>query len=452
LSNCRRTEHATILVVVWARDIRVLPRIAVDVTAGGPAVQVERLVAESLDRILSTRVIECVFQPVVDLRTGGIVGFEALARGPADEVTPTALFSAAAARGRLPELDWICRAAACRAALAANLPPDLALFVNVEPATGMIPCPPDLADVIRDAVEQLQVVAEVTERSVARDPAALLATVADLREYTSLIALDDVGAEHSSQAMMSLIHPDVIKLDRYVVQRRLEPDVYAIVAAVTAEAERTGAVVLAEGIETVAHFETAMSGGATLGQGWLFGRPGPLPPTFAPSPMVLPQTTPPIRGALTPFQVARRRRPINRVSKQALIALSRHLEHQGVTRAEPAVLLASFQDVHFFGPRIRARYADLAAGAVFTAVYGSGMPTDLGQHMRGCDLPDDDPLVDEWNVIVIGSHFAGGLFAKEVPDIRSNDRSFDLIVSYDRQLILDAARPLIYRLLPHPDP
>jgi DICT domain-containing protein len=151
--------------------------------------------------------------------------------------------------------------------------------------------------------------------------------------------------------------------------------------------------------------------------------------------------------------VARRRRPINRVSKPTLMALSRYLEDQGVSRTQPAVLLASFQRRRYFDARIRARYGDLAAGAVFTAVYASGMPTDLGPHLRGCDLRDDDPLVDEWNVMVIGSHFAGGLFAKEAPHTgHEGGRFFDLIVSYDRQLILDAARPLIHRLSPHADP
>lgn len=165
------------------------------------------------DALISKRAVRPVFQPIVSLHDGQTVGYEALARGPAGTVfhAPQALFRHAARVGRLAELDWICRAAACRDALAAVLPWRIPLFINAEPATLRAPPPRDLVEIIRTASKRLQMVIEMTERSVNSDPAALLAAVVLLRRWGMRIALDDVGADPASLTVMPLISPDVIK-------------------------------------------------------------------------------------------------------------------------------------------------------------------------------------------------------------------------------------------------
>ena len=77
--------------------------------------------------------IVAAFQPIVDLRDRSVVGYEAFAR-PTDGSSPTALFAAARAQGRLAEVDRECRAAALRQAHAASLAAPFALFLNAEPA------------------------------------------------------------------------------------------------------------------------------------------------------------------------------------------------------------------------------------------------------------------------------------------------------------------------------
>jgi EAL domain-containing protein (putative c-di-GMP-specific phosphodiesterase class I) len=393
---------------------------------------------QAFDLILRSRAIECVFQPIIDLPTGRTVAFEALARGPAGTgfVSPDALFSYAAGVGRLAELDWVCRAAASRAALAADLPPDVPLFVNVEPAASRTRCPEDLADVIRTASQRLHIVVEVTERSLDTDPAGLLAAVAALRGHGHRIALDDVGSD---------------KLDRKITQGRITPHVLAVVNAVLAEAERTGATILAEGIETVAHEVAALSMGATLGQGWLYGRAAALPARFPTSTVDIPRLTVSAPTAGTPFEVARTRRPSTQASEPMLAALSRHLEEKATAVSAPAVLLATFQRAANFDDLLRQRYASLAARGILTAVYAADMPAQPGPRIRGCPVIDDDPMAEEWNVIVMGSYFAGGLFARPQPQqTGERDRVFDVIVTYERNLILEAARSLIGRLPPLP--
>ena len=107
------------------------------------AVSVAPEVAGELARIIDGRAVRAVFQPLIDLASGDVVGFEALARGPAGSMleSPGALFEAAYGVGRVAELDWVCRAAAFQAAARAELDPALRLFVNCEPASLGWPAP-----------------------------------------------------------------------------------------------------------------------------------------------------------------------------------------------------------------------------------------------------------------------------------------------------------------------
>jgi EAL domain-containing protein (putative c-di-GMP-specific phosphodiesterase class I) len=407
--------------------------------------------AASIHAVITARAIHCLYQPVVDLESDQVVGYEALARGPANSgwASPTALVEHAAQAGLLPELDWICRAAAYRGALEANLPARTPLFVNIEPATSRTACPPDLAEVIRQGTDRLQVVAEVTERSVASDPAALLGVVERLRDQSQRVALDDVGADADSQAMMSLIRPDVIKLDRGITQRFVTPHATPVVDAVRAEADRTGALILAEGIETPEHLDTARSLGATLGQGWLLGYPAPLPRHIGAPATPLPRLVAPPLSDATPFDIVAAHTASHNATRRELLSRSRALEDKGVHATEPTVLLATFQHARFFDQTTRRRYSNLAAHGIFTAIYAQDLPDNPAPGIRGCPLAPTDPLVDQWTVIVIGSQFAGGLFAKQ-HTIPAGDpqRTFDLVTSNDRDLILEAARPLLQRLTP----
>ena len=91
------------------------------------------------------------------------------------------------------------------------------------------------------------------------------------------VALDDVGADSRSLALMPVLYPDVIKLDLRLLRDREPDDVARIVTAVGAEAEKRLATVLAEGIDSEEQLATARAAGATLGQGYLLGEPAPLP-------------------------------------------------------------------------------------------------------------------------------------------------------------------------------
>ncbi len=409
--------------------------------------------AGDFDKIMKTRAIRPVFQPIISLATSRVAGYEALARGPSGSTlaTPQELFGSARRLGRLADLDWLAQAAAYRAALTARLPGHVPLFINVEPSALGSTCPPNLAPIVDQAARELQVVFEITERSLGDDPAALMASVAYMRERSARIAIDDVGVNPSSLALMSLIQPDIIKIDRSVVQGKPSRAAAKVVNAVLAESDRTAAVILAEGIENEDHLQAAISMGATLGQGWLFGRPGPLPAEHEPLGTTLPRHEPAASTGTTPFEVALRRHPCVRSNKQRLIPLSKHIEEMGNQASEAMVLLATFQQQQYFDDATRHRYTAMAAGGALTAVFAQGIAAEPAEGVRGCPLQPADPLTGEWTVIILNSYFAGGLFAKELPStLPDAQREFDMIVSYDRAMITEAAQSLLCRMSPTP--
>lgn len=408
--------------------------------------------ANTVREILASSSLRVVYQPIVDLGSGAVVAYEALARGPKDSPLerPDRLFAAARESGQLADLDWACRAAAIEGALDAGLSPPLALFINVEPTTLGSAVPERFGSVFLKAAEDLRLVVEITERALTSRPADLLGTIERFRALGWGVALDDVGADPDSLALMPFLHPDVIKLDLRLVQNRPDVEIAEVVNAVIAQAELTEATVLAEGIETEEHREKALAMGATLGQGWLFGKPAPLSSTpMASEYGVRLLDVRNMPRAASPFEHLRALRPSRRGRKRLLLALSQHLENEAITLPKPPVVLATFQEAERFGPNLARRYADLATRSAFVGVLGVGMGETPALGVRGAALAHDDPLRGQWNVLVVGPHFAGALSAKDLGDTGPDaDRRFDFILTYDRPLVIQAAQFLMRKVAP----
>lgn len=399
--------------------------------------------------VLAAGLLRVVFQPIVDLDDRRVLGYEALTRGPVGDPLerPDLLFAAARREGLLAELDATCRAAAIAGARAGGLRRPYRLFVNAEPETlgGWAP--------ERSGPEQAGVVLELTERALVADPAELLRTVARVRELGWGIALDDVGADPASLALLPLVAPDVIKLDLHLVQQHGAAEVAVVVGAVHAEAERSGALVLAEGIETERHLDIARSFGAVLGQGWLFGRPGPLPEPSA-HPVQLPAQRIEVRpsGATSmhdsPFAHAALRRPVRTSDKAMLIAMSKQLEAQALASGASAIVLSTFQDARYLTPDTVRRYRVLAARCSFVAALGVGIGPHPLPGVRGATLAPDDPVVGEWDIAVLGPHFAAALVAQDLGDTTADERSrrFRFVLTHDRELVSGIAARLMSRV------
>ncbi len=411
----------------------------------------------ALDALLAERAVEPVYQPVVDLVSGDVVGMEALARGPADGplARPDDLFAVARRAGRLAELDMLCRGRAVEAAHAAGMSGPLALFVNVEPltvATQLIP----FAATSALAARGVRIVAELTERDLTADPARLFSFADQVRAHGFHIALDDVGADPASLALMPFLRPEVVKLDLRLVQAHPGPEVAEIMSAVAAYAEHSEALVLAEGVENAEHLAAARSLGATLGQGYWFGPampaselPGIRPPRLVP-PWRRPATRVP-RGS--PFATVARVRTPRRATAPLLLSVSHFLEGQAAEMGELAVVVSAFERAAAFTPATRRRYRALARSAAFVGALGVGMPAEPEPGVRGADLSPGDPVCREWDVAVVGPHFAAALVARDLGDgtAADPDRTFDYVLTHDRPLVLDVARSLLARTVPLTD-
>ena len=405
--------------------------------------------AKTLDRILEKRAITPVFQPLVDLRTHQVIAYEALSRGPAGSPMqrPDLLFDAARDLGRVNELDWVCRAAALEAALEAKLSQGITLFMNVEPDVLGSPVPDELKFVQRMAERSLRVILEVTERALTVRPAELLRALEWARERWWGVALDDVGANPDSLALMPFVKPDVIKLDFRFLHEQPNAELDRIMEVVHAESARTGAVILAEGIETEENLELALALGSTMGQGWYFGRPGPLPQKLErPLHAVPMRKVPPASALPTPFELVAGG-DVHRGGKTDLLKLSRELEQRATTLAEPPpVVLAAMQSGKNFSGQTEKTYYELTKTCAFVGVAGLDMPRHPAAGVRGVALRPHDPLAEQWVVVVLSPVFYGALVAKDLGKGSDKDRQFDYVMTTDRDTVVAVADTLMRRM------
>ena len=389
-----------------------------------------------------------VYQPIVSLSSGRAIGFEALARWPKQpHLEPPAVFARATATRCVSQLDRICIDRAVDHALKSGLAEGALLGVNSEPAsvyTGRAE-----SEILARGKEKFELLFELTERNMLEHLPTLLRKVDALRADGIAIAMDDVGAQPVSLALLDVVCPDVIKLAMNVVQSAPSADLTRTEAAIDAHRERRGTVIIAEGIETDRHLEHALELGASLGQGYLFGRPGPLTPHTETEAWSLP-TRPGCAGmAASPFGVIPTDPGIRTARKPEMMAISRNIEEQALRAADTTVVLTAVQHARYFDPLTRERYVELAQISPLVAVFGQGMAVDAAPGVRGVDLNPADPLCAEWIVLTLGPQTASALLAREQRDPREpaeRDRSFDFVVSHDRLTITAAARALLNRV------
>jgi EAL domain-containing protein (putative c-di-GMP-specific phosphodiesterase class I) len=414
---------------------------------------VRRTVELSIEQIVEQRSVTAVYQPIVDLDSGRVVAYEALARGPFGSSLefPDRMFAAAAERGLTDALDWVCRAAALQGALEAGLGRSTTLFVNVEPSSLRAPPPPSLHQLIELATSALSIVVEVTERSLVRDPAALISAISRARAAGMGIAIDDVGAELASLALLPFVEPDVIKLDMSLVRRHADREIASIAGAVRADAERRGATILAEGIETDEHLARALVLGARLGQGWLFGRPeallSPQPHRQRRSDSLLEFAgSQPVPG--TPWSLVANSAQRRTTTKRLLLPMSHHIEQRALV-GDPCVVISAFQNSDHFTSATRRRYEELAIGSSLVGAIATNMSGPAGAGVRRGSVPSDHPLAGEWTVTVVGPHDAAALIARDLGDSGPDDRrAFEYVITHDRATVIAAARSLMHHIDP----
>jgi EAL domain-containing protein (putative c-di-GMP-specific phosphodiesterase class I)/CheY-like chemotaxis protein len=235
----------------------------------GPALADQRDTAVAsvrLRQVLSGHQFHPVYQPILDLETRVVVGYEALTRFH-DGTRPDIQFQEADLCG----LGVAFEIATLRAALedAKRLPPNAFLSVNVSAAL-VLRTDPRLRRLIADA--RRPIVLELTEHVPIADYTMVRTAIAKLG--AAGLAVDDAGAGYASLRHILELQPTYTKLDISLV-RGIERDELrqAMVAGLQLFAQRTGCRLIAEGVESLAEASTLQTLGIELGQGYLFGRP-----------------------------------------------------------------------------------------------------------------------------------------------------------------------------------
>ncbi len=239
--------------------------------------------AAAITEVIARGQLQPVYQPIVSLASGVVIGVEGLIRPvpPAPFADPGALFAAAEAGGRLTALDLAC--VETIVAGAHELPDDQFLSLNLSPSTVEAPeftSAALLAVLARHGFPRHRLVVELTERQAIHDVERVRSRLETLREAGVRIAADDIGAGNSGLRLLAEISFDVLKVDLGLVQRSASSESStAVLGSVVALASRMGALVVAEGIEQASQLAQLTELGIEAGQGFHLGRPGPIETT-----------------------------------------------------------------------------------------------------------------------------------------------------------------------------
>lgn len=235
--------------------------------------QVQERIKGSLEAVLQERRYVIHYQPVYQLAGLEIVGYEALARFTDQPVRgPDQWLNDAGRVEMREELEL----ALMRSALEAlpRLPRLLFLALNASPQVLHHKSLPQLLK--QHPLGRLML--ELTEHEAVADYNALMAVLQPLRAQGLSLAVDDAGAGYASLSHILKLKPGLIKLDRSLIQQiDYDEGKQALAASMVRFAARIGSRVLAEGVETESQLRMLQSLGVSWGQGYLLGRPAPLP-------------------------------------------------------------------------------------------------------------------------------------------------------------------------------
>ncbi|MHB8340945.1 MAG: EAL domain-containing protein [Mycobacteriales bacterium] len=231
----------------------------------------ERL--QRIELVLVTSAFTMLFQPIVDLQTGAVVGVESLARFAGQpQRTPDVWFAEAAAVDLGVDLELAAIDAAC--AQLDRLPRGGYLSVNASPQTLLSG---SLAARFAGLAGE-RIVVELTEHAPVGDYPAVTEAMSVLRDMGVRLAIDDTGSGFASLEHVLRLNPDIVKLD-IALTRGIDADPVrrALASALLTFTGEINATIIAEGVETEAELQTLRALDVRYGQGYHLSRPGALP-------------------------------------------------------------------------------------------------------------------------------------------------------------------------------
>jgi len=236
-----------------------------------------------LRRALDKDQLTLCYQPLINLKSGKVAGFEALARWTHEdrgEISPTEFIPVAEESGLILQLGrWAMdKATNTLASWDREIGEILPLYVGVNLSAIQV-ARDDIAALVESALKSSgltgdRLTLELTESSIVQDPARATRVFNALKALDATVAMDDFGTGYSSLAYLQRLPIDVLKIDKsFVSGMMVDPDAVAIVRAVLSLAEALGMSTTAEGIETVELATTLATLGCASGQGYYFAKP-----------------------------------------------------------------------------------------------------------------------------------------------------------------------------------
>lgn len=241
--------------------------------------QTRRKIEIELRDAIQNDVLRPYYQPLIDLSTGRIAGFEALVRWPHPErgmISPGEFIPVAEETGLISAVGGLMLRRACMDA--AGWPDDVRVAVNLSPLQFRVG---NLLAQVMETLKQTGLAAtrlelEITETLVLEKSSQVLATLHALRSLGVRISMDDFGTGYSSLSYLRSFPFDKIKIDQsFVRDLGANRDAQAIVRSIISLGKGLGVVITAEGVETEAELSCLRNEGCHEGQGFLFSRARP---------------------------------------------------------------------------------------------------------------------------------------------------------------------------------
>lgn len=233
---------------------------------------------QKLKKIIEDKKIYMVFQPIVELATGGCMGFEALARGPKGSPfeAPEVMFSIAEKAGIVFQLEDLCKSKLFTQFT--NIHNSKYIFVNIEPSILESRTYKKLSLFVNAYECKSKIVIEITERMVSKDYNVMDSNLREIRSLGYKIAIDDVGSSYLSLESLLCLRPDFVKIN-YSLIKGIRKDFIKqeIVKTLVDLSKKIDAKTIAEGIECFEDLDYLRENHIDYGQGFYISVPADYP-------------------------------------------------------------------------------------------------------------------------------------------------------------------------------
>lgn len=397
-----------------------------------------------LEELVRSGGVRSLFSPIVDVITGMDAGYRVshFAEAGGTPINSPELRQAVRDSDMVGDIDSSIREQTLRDADAAGLDSHTRLFVNSEPES--LVTLEDRTD--RDA----RIILQLDPSSISAQPGSVLRSVRSARQLGWSIGISGVGLDLATTAFLPLVNPAVVVLHPDVLKIEDKQHLAKLNVLLRAHVERTGAVVVAEGVDSEDELIMVNALGARFATGELYASP-----TDRPNPVSIPPEdamsghhtrNKPIQG--TPYSIAQglQADPLV-VDYDFMIEHMVQLLKRASSAGSSALVVGVFGEEKQLPDTVGAVYRSVGRTAGLAAVLSGGFDEAPVPGVRSGPVDHSDALRDEYAVIVVGPDWSSMVSAHRRNELGTDGRrEFDLFITTERYASVDAARSVLSRI------